>query len=202
MFAAPFIGQMGKGHVDGVYSLASDANSLQRFASGSGDGFVKVWDLTTREEVWQNQAHEGIVKGLAWSKNDQKLITCASDKTCKVFDPYNTSSGSLPSATYLGNIGFTSISLHRSLPNFAVSSNKISIYDLSRTSGNAVQELQWPTADNTIQQAAFNQTETSIIASCGTDRSVSISASSPVSLRMMKEFADFVVGMKILPVLI
>lgn len=135
---------------------------------------VKVWDLTSREEVWQNQAHEGIVKGLVWSKAEQKLITCASDKTCKVFDPYNSSSRSLPLATYLGNTSFTSVSHHRSLPNFAASSDQISIYDLARSSGTPIQTMRWPSSENTIQQVSFNQTETSILASCGTDRSVCI----------------------------
>ena len=41
MFAAPFIAQLGKGHVDGVYTMAKDPESLQHFASGSGDGIVK-----------------------------------------------------------------------------------------------------------------------------------------------------------------
>ncbi|KAH0496337.1 hypothetical protein TgHK011_003705 [Trichoderma gracile] len=64
MHAAPFIAQLGRGHVDGVYSIAKDPNSLERFSSGSGDGVVKVWDLASREEVWQASAHENIVKGL------------------------------------------------------------------------------------------------------------------------------------------
>ncbi|KAL6715248.1 Protein sof1 [Lecanora helva] len=173
---------MGKGHVDGVYSLAKDPDSLERFASGSGDGVVKIAealhltfapnrDLTNRDEVWQNQAHEGIIKGLSWTK-DRKLITCASDKSIKVFDPYGTSPGSLPLATYLGNTAYTGVSHHRFMPNFAVSSNVISIYDLSRPSGNALQTLQWPTSDNTINALSFNQVETSIIASCATDRSI------------------------------
>jgi len=42
MFAAPFVGQLGSGHVDGVYTLARDPKSLERIASGSGDGVVKV----------------------------------------------------------------------------------------------------------------------------------------------------------------
>ena len=42
LFAKPFLGQMGKGHVDGVYSMAKDPNSLKHFASGSGDGIIKV----------------------------------------------------------------------------------------------------------------------------------------------------------------
>jgi len=175
--------QMGRGHVDGVYCMAKDSESLERFASGSGDGVVKVWDLTSREEIWQNVAHEGIVKGLSWTK-DQKIITCASDKSVKVFDPYNTSSGTPPLATYLGNAAFTGVSHHRSLPNFATSSNVISIYDLSRSSAIPTQTLQWPTSDNTINTLAWNQTETSIVASCATDRSIvlhDLRTSSPLS---------------------
>jgi len=171
MFAAPFIAQLGNGHVDGVYTMAKDPESLQRFASGSGDGVVKVWDLTSREEIWNTQAHEGIVKGMCWTK-DTKLLSCASDKSIKLFDPYNTASGTAPLATYLGQSAFTGLSHHRSLPNLAASSSVISIYDLSRATTSPVQTLHWPTSADTINALAFNQVETSILASTATDRSV------------------------------
>ena len=183
MFAAPFIAQLGNGHVDGVYSMAKDPESLQHFASGSGDGIVKVWDLTSREETWNTQAHEGIVKGMCWTK-DQKLLSCASDKSIKLFDPYNTSSGSAPVATYLGQTAFTEVSHHRSLPNFAASSSVISIYDLSRATATPLQTLHWPTSTDTINSLAFNQTETSILVSTATDRSIvlyDLRTSSPLS---------------------
>jgi hypothetical protein len=45
MFAQPFLAQLGRGHVDGVYTMAKDPNSLERFTSGSGDGVVKVWGV-------------------------------------------------------------------------------------------------------------------------------------------------------------
>ena len=108
MFAAPFVAQLGNGHVDGVYTLAKDPCSLERFASGSGDGVVKVWDLTNREEVWQAQAHENIVKGMCWT-SERKLLSCASDKTIKLFDPYSAASETSPLATYLGQAAFTGI---------------------------------------------------------------------------------------------
>ncbi|KAI9672916.1 MAG: rRNA-processing protein sof1 [Trizodia sp. TS-e1964] len=183
MFAAPFLAQLGRGHVDGVYTMAKDPRSLQRFASGSGDGVVKVWDLTSRDEIWNSQAHEGIVKGIGWTL-DQKLLSCASDRTIKLFDPYNTPSGTPPIATYLGQTAFTGISHHRSLPHFAASSSVISVYDLSRPSSTPLQTLTWPTAMDTITALAFNQTETSIIASAATDRSIvlyDLRTSSPLS---------------------
>ena len=183
MFAAPFIAQLGKGHVDGVYSMAKDPNSLDHFASGSGDGVVKVWNLTSREELWQAQAHDGIVKGISWTR-DQKLLSCASDKSIKLFDPYHGAVGSAPLATYLGPSSFTSISHHRSLPSFAASSSVISIYDLSRATATPSQILRWPTSADTINALAFNQVETSIIASTATDRSIvlyDLRTSSPLS---------------------
>ncbi|PKY04184.1 WD40 repeat-like protein [Aspergillus campestris IBT 28561] len=183
LFAAPFLGQMGDGHVDGVYSMAKDPGSLDRFASGSGDGVIKVWDLPTRGEVWNTQAHENIVKGMCWTP-DRKLLSCASDRTVKLFDPYNSTSDSPPVATYLGQGAFNSISHHRDQPFFAVSSSQISIYDLSRPSSTPSQTLHWPTSVDSITSVAFNQTETSILASTGIDRSVimyDLRTSSPLS---------------------
>ncbi|RHZ61945.1 rRNA-processing protein SOF1 [Aspergillus thermomutatus] len=182
LFAAPFVGQMGDGHVDGVYTMAKDPGSLQRFASGSGDGVVKVWDLTTQGEVWNTQAHENIVKGLCWTP-ERKLLSCASDKTIKLWDPYNSSPEAPPLGTYLGQSAFTGVSHHRNLPYFAASSSQISIYDLSRPSSTPSQVLHWPTSVDTITSLAFNQTETSIIGSTAIDRSIimyDLRTSSPV----------------------
>ncbi|KAI9934224.1 hypothetical protein ASPWEDRAFT_737582 [Aspergillus wentii DTO 134E9] len=188
LFAAPFLGQMGDGHVDGVYTMAKDPGSLERFASGSGDGMVKVWDLTTQGEVWNTQAHENIVKGMCWTP-ERKLLSCASDRTVKLFDPYNTSSDSPPLATYLGQGAFTGVSHHRTLPSFAASSSQISIYDLSRPSSTPSQTLHWPTNVDTITSVAFNQTETSILASTALDRSVimyDLRTSSPLAKVILK----------------
>lgn len=183
MFAAPFISQLGKGHVDGVYAMAKDPESLQHFASGSGDGVIKVWDLMNREETWNVQGHGGIVKGICWSK-DRKLLSCANDKSIKLFDPYNTPSGAKPMATYLGQTAFTGVSHHRDLQTFAASSSVISVYDLTRSSAAPLQTLHWPNSTDTINALAFNQVETSILASAATDRSIvlyDLRTSSPLS---------------------
>jgi WD repeat and SOF domain-containing protein 1 len=188
LFAAPFLGQMAEGHVDGVYSMAKDPGSLDRFASGSGDGVVKVWDLTTRGEVWNATAHENIVKSVCWTP-DRKLLSCAADKTIKLFDPYNSSSEAPPLATYLGQGAFTSLTHHRNQPYFAASSSQISIYDLSRPSSTPSQTLHWPTSVDTITSVAFNQTETSVLASTAIDRSIilyDLRTSSPLSKLVLR----------------
>ena len=172
MFAAPFVAQLGRGHVDGVYTLAKDPSSLDRFASGSGDGVLKVWDLPSREEVWQTQAHENLVKGMCWTR-DRKLLSCGTDRTVKLFDPYNSPGKSAPAATWLGSNAFTALSIHRTEPAFAAaSSSAIQIYDITRPSSGPTQSLAWPTSIDTINAVAFNQSETSLLASCASDRSL------------------------------
>lgn len=168
MFAAPFIAQLGRGHVDGVYSIAKDPNSLDRFASASGDGVAKVWDLTTREEVWQASAHENMIRGLTWTR-DQKLLTCGTDRRIHLFDPYRNDSA--PIQSWLGSNAFTGLSHHRSRNAFAASSSVISIYDLGRPTA-APEVLRWPTSVDTITCLSFNQVEQSILASTATDRSI------------------------------
>lgn len=173
MHAAPFVAQLGRGHVDGVYSIAKDPAALERFASGSGDGIVKVWDLADRDEVWHTAAHENIVKGLAWTR-DQKLLTCAADRAIKLFDPYNTPADAPPLSSWLGDGAFSSLSHHRSRDAFAAaSSGAIAIYDLNKHSA-APNVLRWPTSTDTVTDVAFNQVETSVLASSATDRSVVI----------------------------
>jgi DDB1- and CUL4-associated factor 13 len=183
MFAAPFVGQLGQGHVDGVYSMAKDPGSLERLASGSGDGVVKVWDLGRRDEVWSARAHENVVRSVCWTP-ERKLLSCATDKTVKVWDPYATEKSDTPISTYMGQGAFTSISHHRDRPSFAASSSSISIYDLSRPSSGPAQVLRWPTSTDTINAVAFNQTETSILASAALDRAIvlyDLRTSSPLS---------------------
>ncbi|GAA6021456.1 hypothetical protein JCM11491_006500, partial [Sporobolomyces phaffii] len=68
MFAKPFVASL-EGHEDGIYSMVKDeSGSLSRVATGSGDGQVRVWDLSRQDTVWRvDRAHEGMVKGLAFS---------------------------------------------------------------------------------------------------------------------------------------
>ncbi|AEO61754.1 hypothetical protein MYCTH_2312280 [Thermothelomyces thermophilus ATCC 42464] len=171
LFAKPFLGQLGNGHVQGVYSMCKDKNSLNSVASGSGDGVIKVWDLTTRdEEVWRTAAHSNIVKGLTFT-NDKKLLSCATDGI-KLWDPYNTPSNTTPFATWQEGGPYTSLSVHRTGNVFAASSGAgcIRVWDLDQST--AAQTIQWPNFTDTITDVCFNQVETAVVASVATDRSL------------------------------
>jgi DDB1- and CUL4-associated factor 13 len=173
MFAKPFLGTLGRGHVDGVYVIAGDPTSLERFGSASGDGIIKVWDLPSRDEIWQAKAHDNVVKGLSWSQEGH-VLSCASDKTIKLWDPYHTpKTNSTPVASWIGKDPYTSISHHRTSPSFAVcASSSIHIHDTSRSNSPPTSVLAWPTAVNSLTSCAFNQTETSLLVSAGTDHSL------------------------------
>lgn len=180
MFAAPFIAQLGQGHVDGVYSLAKSMNQLNAMASGSGDGIVKVWDLGSHDEAWSVNAHNrSIVRGLCYTPKSQ-LLSCASDGTVKLWNPYHDAETSL-AQTYYSTTGggLTSIDHHRDEGQFITAGTKLEVWNTQRSK--PITSLGWG-ADN-LNSVRFNQTETSICASTGNDRSIviyDIRTSSPV----------------------
>ncbi|KAF8251097.1 WD40 repeat-like protein [Wilcoxina mikolae CBS 423.85] len=188
MFAKPFIAQLGNGHIDGVYSFAKDPRTLNRVASSSGDGEVKIWDLTDRKEVMSVRAHEGIVKGLCFTSvgGDRRLLSCASDRTVKMWDPdVNADGNNTPVATYFGNYGFNAVTHHRNDRNFATASSVIDIWDWERQK--PITTLQW--GADTVNTVRFNQSETSVLASAGGDRTLilyDLRTSSPLAKLVTK----------------
>lgn len=203
VFAQPFVGQLGRGHIDGVYSIAKNTRSLAHVATGSGDGVVKLWDLSRQEEVLSVKAHEDIVRGMTVDINGN-LLTCSSDKTVKLWD-VNTAAAELeqsqnrrrvrgggqgtggdteetvrPLQTYKGDNAFMGVDHHRDDPKFVTAGDAVELWDSSRSS-KPVTTLSWG-ADN-VSTVKFNMTETSVLATAGSDRSIilyDIRTSSPI----------------------
>lgn len=62
IFAKPFIGALD-GHKDSVYCVSTIRNKMVPLLSGSYDGEIKVWDLSSKVCVWSAIAHSGFVRG-------------------------------------------------------------------------------------------------------------------------------------------
>ncbi|KTW25673.1 hypothetical protein T552_03534 [Pneumocystis carinii B80] len=163
MFAKPFIGQLGNGHIDGVYCMAKDPRKIDTIATGSGDGVVKIWNLIERNEVLSIGAHNGTVNGLTYTAEGY-LLSCSADKIVKLWSLNSIE----PVNIYMGTNAFSCIDHHYSEPIFATSSTKIDIWDENRNK--PIFSMEW--GADTIQTVKFNHAETNIVASAGADRSL------------------------------
>lgn len=206
VFAQPFVGQLGRGHIDGVYSIAKNTRSLTHVATGSGDGVVKLWDLSKQEEILSVKAHDDIVRGMTVDTNGN-LMSCSADKTVKVWDVQTAARQgngasqmkrmirgggqgtggdnsedltNKPLTVYKGNGAFMGIDHHRDESKFITAGDTVELWDSSR-SNRPVSNMSWG-ADN-VSTVKFNMTETSIFATAGNDRSIvlyDIRTTSPV----------------------
>ncbi|SCU79385.1 LAFA_0B02784g1_1 [Lachancea sp. 'fantastica'] len=187
MFAKPFVGQLGYGHRDGVYTIAKNYNVLNKLATASADGVVKYWNMSTREEVCSFKAHYGLIHGLCVTpqqfspnKNENYMLSCGDDRTVKLWsvntddfssiknDEELVSSGSGIKKTYHGDHAFLGLDHHRSKPQFVTGGAQINLWDINRS--RPTSNLSWG-ADN-VSTVKFNQNETDILASAGSDNSV------------------------------
>ncbi|GAB5592766.1 DDB1- and CUL4-associated factor 13 [Umbelopsis nana] len=180
LFAKPFLGALS-GHVDGVYSMAKHPHRLNSMISGSGDGEIRIWDLSERESAWTVKAHTGIVHGICASPSSLRFLSCSADKTVKIWDQEE---GTDPVHTYVGKYAFTGLSHHYTDPLFATSGNAVELWDENRS--DPIQEFNW--GADTTHTVKFNNTETNIFASCGTDRTIvlyDLRTSQPISKVVM-----------------
>ncbi|KAI5968489.1 sof1 [Candida theae] len=180
MFAQPFIGQLGDGHRDGVYVLAKNFHSTNQFASGSGDGVIKYWNLTSREETASFRAHYGMCTGLVITPQNQ-MLSCGDDKSIKLWsvnseefdksvqdDEIYTHKDQGLVKTFVGEHAFKGIDHHREDAMFVTGGAQIQLWDMNRSK--YISNLSWG-ADN-VNTVKFNQTETNIIASTGSDNAI------------------------------
>ncbi len=73
------------GHNFGVFAVAFSHDG-ERLATGSADKTVKIWDLTTGQEILTLKGHTGMVTSLAFSPDDRRLISAAADSTVRIWD--------------------------------------------------------------------------------------------------------------------
>lgn len=184
VFAQPFVGTLGDGHRDGVYALAKNFSTVNKIATASGDGVIKYWDITSREESYSYKAHYGMCTGISVTPNQKSMLSCGVDKSIKLWEishdsdynqnyDYKPNDNSTTSTkgllkTFLADFSLMSLDHHYSDDLFVTAGAEINLWDINRNK--PISNLSWG-ADN-ITSVKFNKTETSIFASSGSDNSL------------------------------
>ncbi|KAK7050426.1 WD40-repeat-containing domain protein [Favolaschia claudopus] len=172
LFAKPFVASL-EGHVDAVEVLAKQPGSLTTVASGSWDGGLIVHHLARRSQLLHApQAHKGKVSGVCFSRAG-RLFSCGVDRTIKLWSLEDEQTDNPePLSIFNGKSPFNSIDHHYSDPQFATASNLVQVWD--ETKSLPISNLTFPTSTETITSVRFNLSETSVLASVGSDRTFTL----------------------------
>ncbi|KDQ56695.1 hypothetical protein JAAARDRAFT_36189 [Jaapia argillacea MUCL 33604] len=180
LFAKPFVSAL-EGHVDAVEVVVRRPASVGVVASGSWCGDIIVHDLAQRSQLHRlPNAHKGKVSGLCWADED-RILSCGVDRNVKLWNVGSSSmedgsdaasEGPRPLSVFPGKTAFNSIDHHRTDPLFATASNIVQIWDETKSA--PITNLSFPTSTETITNVAFNLSESSILASIGSDRTFTL----------------------------
>lgn len=169
IFAKPFVHALD-GHKDGVYCMSTIRSNLVPFISGSCDGEIRVWDLSTKRCVWNTIAHEGFVRGVAPDLTGNAFYTCGDDKLIKYWALQHEMETEeiVPLNVVHANHSLSSIDHHWVDTQFATSGDVVSVWDVSRAQ--PIHTYKW--GADSVLCVRFNPAEASLLASTGNDRSV------------------------------
>lgn len=169
VFAKPFIGSLD-GHKDGVHCLYKHPLQLNMLLSGSCDGEIKVWNLTSRKCEQTYTAHEGFVRGICMNPQANMFYSCGNDKLVKYwkYDLQTPTSQLEPVQTIIGKTFYTGIDHHYKKPLFATSGERVDIWD--ETHLEPIKSYTWGVDSH--YAVKFNPIEYTLLASCAADRSV------------------------------
>lgn len=137
VFAKPFLFALDS-HRDAVCSMTRLPNSLIYHFSGACDGELKLWNLSSRANVWSAQAHSRFVRGICPDQTGDHVFTCSDDSTVKLWkvdasDFLAAGKPVAPMATFLGENAFSGISHSRTESQFATSGVRVDIWDSTRS---------------------------------------------------------------------
>ncbi|CAI9089334.1 OLC1v1023893C1 [Oldenlandia corymbosa var. corymbosa] len=178
VFARPFVGALD-GHIDSVSCMAKNPNHLKGIFSGSMDGDIRLWDLATRRTVRQFPGHQGAVRGLTSSTDGQVLVSCGTDCTVRLWKVPVASVMELddssddptePLAAYVWNNAFWAVDHKWDDNRFATAGAQVDIWDHNRSQ--PVNSYEW--GKDTVISVRFNPGEPDILATSGSDRSITI----------------------------
>lgn len=169
VFAKPFVCNLS-GHRDGVSCFGKHPKQLSTLATGAYDGEVRIWDLANRISSRNFVAHDGFVRGIAYTQNGGRIFTVGDDKTIKVWKAEAPEVGEdeVPVNTILSKFGLHGISHNRRDNKFATCGEVCAIWD--ERHNDPLKTLKWGV--DTLHTISYNPVETSILACCASDRSI------------------------------
>lgn len=167
--AKPFVGALS-GHLDGVYCMAKDSGSLAAVLSGSADGEIRLWDLSSRRCVWKTTAHNAFVKGVCFVGRDgpaSQFLSCSDDHTVKLW----SSEASALLTTFEADCIFSGIDCQYGEEEFITAGgDAVQLWNVSRRS--PIHTFSWGT--DIINHVRYNPSEKNIFASTSSDRCITI----------------------------
>ena len=189
MFAKPFLHALDQ-HSDGITVMSKSHQNLNDMLSGSADGEVILWNLPQKKTIFQINAHENMVRGLAFAENhslaaDTIFVSTGEDKKVCIWslnglkaqyekERPNIVAGAIfknyiPKATYLSKGMVLGCDHSYSDDLFATAGSVVQIWNYERSSP----LLSFDTWNvDTIYKLKFNPSETNVLASVCGDRSL------------------------------
>jgi WD repeat and SOF domain-containing protein 1 len=171
VFAKPFIGSLD-GHKDDIMCVIKHPERLSLIASGSADGEIRLWDLSSRSCARTLCAHSQMVNGLSFPHNGSTLFSVSGDRTVKKWNlsdlEHNLGTDPAPIDTIVSRTVLTGIHHHRKDPVYVTSGDCVHIWEDSKAE--PIRTMQW--GDSTVSSVQFNHVETNVIGACLSNTSV------------------------------
>ncbi|KAF9591944.1 hypothetical protein IFM89_010302 [Coptis chinensis] len=195
IFARPFLWAM-EGHVDAVSCMAKNPSYLKGMFSGSMDGDIRLWDLSSRRAVCQFPGHQGAVQGLTTSTDGHVLVSCGTDCTVRLWkvpvtelmdysSDHSSQQPRTPLAIYVRENAFWAVDHQWDGVHFATGGAQVDIWNVNRSE--PVSSFGW-VKDTTIS-VRFNPGVPNLLATSSSDRSITlydVRLSSPLTKLIMK----------------
>ncbi len=169
MLEVPYLAKSLKGHSSDVNSVAFSLDGTT-LGSGSDDKTIKLWNLTTKQEVRTLEGHSNWIWTIAFSPDSKTLASGSADKKIKL---WNRESGKLIRTLQGHTDGVTSVSFSPNSKTLASGSaskdTKIKLWNLE--TGKLIRTLEGHT--NGVQSVAFSP-DGKILASGSWDKTIKL----------------------------
>jgi WD repeat and SOF domain-containing protein 1 len=158
-----------RGQVTGLCFSADARGEERRLISCGRDSTVKIWASPSTSRTGADYDNSSNFVGRS-TLDDTPEEDGGEGESLAGREREAFSSNALPLFTYSNKSPFTSISHHRSAPQFATASSHVQIWDESRSA--PLSTLRFAGTAENVSCVRFNQSEESVLASTGTDRTM------------------------------